>query len=1197
MLTNNKKSYFVKSIAMIMAVLMVLAVCLTGCGNKAAEEAAQKAENAQTTATEAKTAADAVKASLEEYLKKADAVTVAAVTAEIEKALGGYAKTADLADFVKSGDLTALSNKLADYVKTADLSAKVKEAIGAYVTPAQLTEVENSLKALITAADGKAATVKAEIEEILKGYVKAADLKAATDKVAALETALNTKVEGLQNQINTLSSKIGTDITAALVTYATKAEVEALGTRLDKLEEVVRAILDAFYTEEEVETLEGSAFEDLLDLPAATITMLIKDKMSLTEWNKTTPEVIKTIDAIQTMLSKIYKAAGVDEQADAYTKAAKDQINKCLEPLNIVMFDKDYKVTSYNKNAKNLEYTILRVATLKELNELKKAVENANAVLNFKEELANLYNTLLFTIGDEHTATEPKDKKVQTVTIANKGEINAFVEAYDALIIKYLTDAAGNAFNFNTEYAKTYGKQAMMNVFTDGTKFVVTTETKEYKVGDVTWTDTGIDTILIENKAGADLANRSTWKEKDAYGLIYLPQDIEEFDWFHGETEMAKVNGHYGSKKDLEVAKTFKDAEDTLKAVIEQTYDAQDLVNTANKTFADFLAIVKANGTIKDGAQDKKLSEVANPTDDQYLEALTVGMCTPVDPDGANGTYKYDLYLLNKVKEDMRAAMARNTCKDEDDKANNHTDVLKAAITKYDLYMRMYDKAWDLVFELYRVYAQDMLKLMLADYISVIDNFKYEAAKTTPAMPAQNATTIVESDGFRAAYEFKGQISPDFLNAFLGGATFAGWTSSAAGDQAAIVITKNFANTALVNYYGETNGKAHTAADKAIVANPAKTILDNSEYLNMYLTASVQNIVNNIRYAEKDTVKGDAKYYNDIDLFFEELLTTAVANLDEVYNRFLFEDYKADKINETYVFATTIAKFFSRYEDTVLIEAMEHYLTGYSVTKASAPAEGETDNKLFPANGLTNASMTAEFASVDVDKFKMIDGVNAVNLIGTEAMGNIDKKVDAYETKLENMAIKDNYLSYLDVATVNVARAYLNYMGANGLTYEMINGLVAARNLADTAITVQKFQEEMGTIKIDEYKERYENLLVTVIASKDNVDHLGYLTAKETADTTKKEAQMKFVDAATAKKAADDYFAEALKAVKSSTTPAHGYVETAVNNVVRPVNALGDGAVGCYDFIGEAIVEFDKVVNVNTKYYTKADKSETANLY
>ena len=60
MLTNNKKSTFIKSIAMIMAVLMVLAVALTGCGNKAAEEAATKAENAQNTADEAKTAAQAV---------------------------------------------------------------------------------------------------------------------------------------------------------------------------------------------------------------------------------------------------------------------------------------------------------------------------------------------------------------------------------------------------------------------------------------------------------------------------------------------------------------------------------------------------------------------------------------------------------------------------------------------------------------------------------------------------------------------------------------------------------------------------------------------------------------------------------------------------------------------------------------------------------------------------------------------------------------------------------------------------------------------------------------------------------------------------------------------------------------------------------------------------------------------------------
>ena len=1167
MLTNNKKSYFVKSIAMIMAVLMVLAVCLTGCGNKAAEEAAQKAENAQTTATEAKTAADAVKAALADYLLKADAVTVAAVTAEIEKALGGYAKTADLADFVKSGDLTALSNKLADYVKTADLSAKVKEAIGAYVTPAQLTEVENSLKALITAADGKAATVKAEIEETLKGYVKAADLKAATDKVAALETALNTKVEGLQNQINTLSSKIGTDITAALVTYATKAEVEALGTRLDKLEEVVRAILNAFYTEEEVETLEGSAFEDLLDLPAATITTLIKDKMSLTEWNETTPLVIKTIDSIQTMLSKVYEE-GKDAngntiyvQADAYTKAAKDKINEYLEPLNIVLFDSNYKVTDYNKNAKNLEYTILRVATVAELEALKAAVDNANAVKNFKEELADLNTTYLFTIGDEHTATDPKDLKVQTVTIANKAEINTYVEKYDELIIKYLTDAAGNAFNYNTNYANTYGKQAMMNVWqhpTTGALVVVDTAKTEYKTTEsgkeVVWTKTSTVTILIEDKTGTDLANGSEWKKADEYGLIYLPQDIAEFDWANGETEMAKVDGHYGSKKDLEVAKTFKDAEDTLKAVIEQTYDAQDLVNTANTVLNGFLAdVVKAHGTIKDGTQDVALP--ATPTDAQYLEALTVGMCTPVDPD--NGTLYAD-YLLADVAAAVNAALARNTCKDTDDAALNHTEALKAAITKYDLYFDMIDKAWDLVFELYRTYAQQMLTNILYDYISVVDNFKFEAAKATPAMPAQNATTIEESVDFRAQYQFANKLTADFLNAFLGGTAFAGWTSSAAGTQAAIAITKDFKDTALVNYYGDANGKAMTAAGEAVVADPAATILEYDEELRLYLTSAVQNIFVKIRTADLAAAKAENR--NDVAGVFKKLLNEAVANLDEVYNRFLFEDYKADKINETYVFATETAVLFSGYNDTVLIEAMEQYLTGYSATTSTAVAADVTANKLFPTEAsLVNASMTTEFDGTTVNKFEKIDGVADVAKTATNAMAAIDARVDFYETKIENMAIKDNFLAYLDTATVNVARAYLDYMGAANLTYDMINKLVAARNMADTTITIKKFQEQMGAIELDNYKTEYTNLL-NLIASKNEEAHLEYLT--------------------------DKTFAKALEDVKSTASKTWA---SGINNVVQPVDALNAGTTAHYAYVGSAIVDFDEVVNVNTKYVDGTD--------
>jgi hypothetical protein len=159
------------------------------------------------------------------------------------------------------------------------------------------------------------------------------------------------------------------------------------------------------------------------------------------------------------------------------------------------------------------------------------------------------------------------------------------------------------------------------------------------------------------------------------------------------------------------------------------------------------------------------------------------------------------------------------------------------------------------------------------------------------------------------------------------------------------------------------------------------------------------------------------------------------------------------------------------------------------------------------------------------------------------------------------MAIKDNFLAYLDTATVNVARAYLDYMAAANLTYDMINNLVAARNYVDTAITIKKFQEQMGTIELDNYKTEYTNLL-NLIASKNEEAHLEYLTGKT--------------------------FAKALEDVKSSDTTKTW--ATGLNAVVQPVDALNAGTTAHYAYVGSAIVDFDEVVNVNTEYVRVDDK-------
>lgn len=1276
MLTNNKKSYFVKGIAMLMAMLMVLSVCLTGCGKKA-DEAIQKAEAAQGTADEAKTAADAVKAMLADYLKTADAVTIAAVNAEIEKALAPYATTEALAAYVKSDKFDELVATLEGYVTKAAL----EETLKGYVTDAEQAALEKKLTDLINAnkgnidkalndlkavaTDAEVAAIKKTLEdkiaaadkaaadaaEAMKGYVandddyarlvasvqentmklmsinrehygmvietmtaelaayvKAEDyellagsVKTLGDNLWELQMNVKEQIANLTNELGLVEARVqaldaaltelhmnvrneltnyvkvdafelltarveaiaqnsidmGKEIQGALVNYATKVEVEALDGRLDKLEEVVRAILDAFYTKEEVETLEGSAFEDLLDMPAATITTMIKDKMSLTEWNKTTPVVIETIDNIQTLLSKIYNDTQTGLR-DAYTDAAKAEINKHLAPLNIVMFDAAGTVTAYNKNAKHLEYTILRVATLAELEELKNAIAKANAVKNFKEELADLYNNELFAIGDTHTADSKKT--VQTVTIDHKADINDFVDKYDDLLMKYINDGAYE----DTIYEATYGTQATMYVWKHPTTGKLIVSAKDGSSAANTYKTTESGKEVVWTKVDRTIlvgAEGSTWKAKDVYGLYYLPTDIVEYDWANGTVVTDKITGNYGNQN-LNVAETYKDAEDTYKALNQQIKDAQDLVWTANDVMAKFLSgSVKKYGSVKVNGQDDALVDNATVSDAEYLEALTVGMCTEVQGD----TNVYDGRLLNEVYAAMSAALGRNTCKNTDDAARAHTDGVKAAITKYDLYFDMYDKAWGLAFELYRNYAKQMLNTILYDYISVID---YTKDDVNVVLPGQNDTALTDPAAFVAGYEFKAQLTDGFLNGFLNGSAFAGWKSYTTGSYAAIEVKKDFTNTALKNYYGALNGLAQTDATTHVVADPAATIKEYNEELRLYLTSSVQNVFTELRKGDlMETAK--AKYNTNIAGIFNELLAEAVANLDEVYNRFLFEDYKADKINETYAYATEIANFYSGAGDTALIEAMEHYLTGYSVTAATAPAAGVTTNKLFPAEAsLVNASLTTELAGLTVNKFDKINGVDPVAMTATNAMDEVVTIVTGYELKVENMAIKDNYQSYLDVATTNVARAYLNYMAIPTLTYDMINLLVADRNSADTTITIDKFQDEMGLIALDEYKTKYTHLL-NMIAGEAQKDHYEYLTGKTWAQGT--------------------------AAIKS--TESHTWVGTAggINWVVQPVDALG---LGAYGFVGTSIVSFDYRVNVNTKYTEIVNgKTVVFNLY
>ena len=1037
----------------------------------------------------------------------------------VNEILAGYTTSADFE--LLTGAVATLDEKL------WDLQMNAKEQI------ANLTNELDLVEAGVQRLDAALYELHMNVKAELANYAKQDAFELLTARVEAIA----------QNGID-----MGKEIQGALVNYATKAEVEALDGRLDKLEEVVRAILAAFYGEEE--TLDGE-LEDMLDMPAEAITGLIKDKMSLTEWNKTTPEVIKTIEVVQTLMAKLYATEADGKLTYAYTKAAKKEINSYLAALNIVIYDEDYKLVPQSESIKNIEYTLLRVATLAELNELKEAIAKACAVKSFSDELDALWNASLYTIGHTHKVSDTLT--VQTVTIENKAEINAFVDAYDNLIVKYLLD---NAYA-GTKYDVTYGTQKTYNVFEkDGVKKIADLDKYYEKTDDkgnpIYWTKVDV-TILIEDATGTDYAtsqkNGVEFQKKDAYGLFYLPQDIAEYDWADGVTTSTAVDGHYGNQS-LTVAATYKNNEGTYKALIAQTKDAQDKVNDANTTMNAFLStVVKAEGIIAGANGPIALSTIDAPSDAQYLEALTVGMCTYTETEGA-----YAMYLLNQVQTAMNKALARNTCENAKHTAREHSDVVKAAIDKYNLYFQMFDKAWELTFDLFQSYARTMIAEILADYISVVDYIKANGADYSKTADFYNQ-------------DVNKKLSSDFLPAFLNGAAFSGWTSKTSGNYNAILIENDFTATALKTYE-VLNGTAKDATGAAIMATPAATIAQYSEQLRMYLTSASLYAMAEINGATVEAAK--AKDSTQVNVLFVDALNTMVDGLDEVFNRFLFEDYKKVQINAVYAYATQQANFYSyngELANGALIEAMEHYLTGYSAT-ASTKAEG-TANKLFPAvEKLENASLTTDMAAITVDKFAKIDGTAPVALTATAKKTDVNTLAASFKEDLTNMAIKTYFQTYLDEATQNIARAYLDYMNAqntNGsfvLTYDMINRLVARRNYADTEISVKKFQDLMGNIAFDNYKTEYANVL-KLISGKKQAAHLealtGYTFDKLTSTT------------------------EADETMGLKSALALNYVNTALNDVVRPMDVLGTGAQA-NNYVGMTIRYFDEIVNVNTQY-------------
>ncbi len=1103
MLTNNKKN-FVRSIAMLLAMLMVMAVCLTGCGNKTADEALTKAE-------EAKTVADEVKAALADYLKNADAE--AKVSALVDAALAdGYAS---------AEELDALAKKLEQYVTTD------------------------------------------KVAELIKNEVAAAAIEGAMTK-----------------------------------------------------DEIMK-ILENYYTKDEVDAKLKNYFGEF---SAEAVQKMLKDvdkAMNEEEWDKASDIVIATIEDMQDLIKAL--------QNGTYTQANMAAVNKALEPLNIVAFEKDddgktlvTREDEYGDEfAKLLEYTILRVASVDAMNDLKDAVSDALAVPTFESEVVALANSLYAlgelvpfgsydsdnkfvadkwtTAGSYHGVKYAKgaQKLTQVVTLNDKEAFHAWIKAYDALMVTYAKENLADLDYF-----------AVSNVFsqtttTNGTTMVsIAASTNATMDG---WTKVG-ETVFgdysdyLHQVYGNSLKDNEIMKLPGVDGWISNRVMTDYKTTGKYADSGAGGEGDYkiysdasnNSAIDTEVVNMFGYAyaaatvqlEDAYFSVLQQLDACQDAVNKVNGIFGtDAIATNFLYGTIYKNALATK--QWANVTDADLLNALTADMCE----DG--GVKEYPKYLLT----DVVSAMDRSLM------INGKSSV---GIKKYDLYLQMIAKSYDLLWSKYQNLAYEWLDQILADYMSVVDYAKEKGSTDAAQWPSQKNVTS----------------ESEFINAFATGTAF---TTSEIYKS----LKVDFSNNNLWMYY-KNNGAAYTFGGvggtsvtfSAFLADPVKTIKSNAEDVKLRLTGSVLDFNIRIANADKAALKESGV---SVDRAFYSILKEAIANLDEVYDRFLLDDYKMMVYNDTKVLADKVVDFYyledsgvkngtsAEYENVTKEQvkaAVQQYLFAVDMTDTAKLAFSNTpttkdgkitqlnpgENKLGEKLGvkLNNNQLVANVSTISVNKYS----TDATKKDAAEAMAKIDTYAAQAIAKVENLIIKANFEDYLNLARANSLTVKKAYFDATKLanqgddTYGMFGDVLVSISLTaadtDDSISIVSYQAKRGEsgLALDDFKATYIEVL-KLIADKNN-PHIALLKGESISKVVANySTYMK------------DVFDSKIKEVKTSAVPVVDNIDAKWGEKTKaPIQ------IGTYDYIGSAVVELDKVANAHTYYtVTKDNKSTEYKLY
>lgn len=174
---NLNKNKRIKGIAVVLALVTVLALCLTGCKDQQARDDAAAAKEAAAAAVTKTALTEEINKALADYVKSADAVTAESVQTAITTALADYAKKSEITAGVDEAAVKSLiETALKDYQKTANALTEAQVKAIADKAAADVSKtVADQAKLLNDKVDGAVGKID--------GAINKAEWNKTTDKV------------------------------------------------------------------------------------------------------------------------------------------------------------------------------------------------------------------------------------------------------------------------------------------------------------------------------------------------------------------------------------------------------------------------------------------------------------------------------------------------------------------------------------------------------------------------------------------------------------------------------------------------------------------------------------------------------------------------------------------------------------------------------------------------------------------------------------------------------------------------------------------------------------------------------------------------------------------------------------------------------------------------------------------------------